>query len=63
MTKCSGSPGDYEAQIGQRPIARYALEHLGVSDKGVTMMRKMMRRDIRAVQQGRGPRRCHAGDG
>ena len=48
-------PGDYEAQIGQRPIARYALEHLGVSDKGVTMMRKMMRRDIRAVQQGEDP--------
>ena len=33
-------PGDYEAQMGQRSIAVHALEHLAVSDRGVTMMRK-----------------------
>ena len=48
-------PGDYEAQIGQRPIARHVLEHLAVEDRGVTMMRKMMRRSVRAVQQGEDP--------
>ena len=48
-------PGDYEAQVGQRPIARHGLEHLGTSDRGVTMMRKGMRRAIRAVEQGREP--------
>ena len=48
-------PGDYEAQIGQRPMARHALEHLGVEDRGVTMMRKGMRRAIKAVQQGEDP--------
>ena len=49
------TPGDYEAQIGQRAIAVHGLEHLGVSDRGVTMMRKGVRRGIRAVQQGQDP--------
>jgi hypothetical protein len=48
-------PGDYEANIGQRTIARHSLEHLAVSDRGVTMMRKGLRRGIRAVQQGGDP--------
>ena len=48
-------PGDYEAQIGQRAIARHGMEHLAVSDRGVTMMRKGIRRAIRAVQQGEEP--------
>ena len=48
-------PGDYEAQIGQRPIARHALEHLGATDRGVNMMRKMIRRGIRAVARGEDP--------
>ena len=48
-------PGDYEAQMGQRSIAVHALEHLAVSDRGVTMMRKGIRRGIRAVQQGQDP--------
>ena len=48
-------PGDYEAQIGQRSMARHALEHLGVEDRGVTMMRKGMRRAIKAVQNGEDP--------
>ena len=48
-------PGDYEAQIGQRSIAVHTLEHLGVSDRGVTMMRKGLRQKIRMVQQGQDP--------
>ena len=48
-------PGDYEAQMGQRSIARHSLEHLGMSDRGVIMMRKGLRRGIRAVQQGQDP--------
>ena len=48
-------PGDYEAQTGQRPIARHSLEHLGVEDRGVTMMRKGIRRAIKAVQEGEDP--------
>ena len=45
-------PGDYEVQMSQRPIAVHALEHLGTTDRGVTMMRKGLRRRVRMVQQG-----------
>ena len=48
-------PGDYEAQIGQRSIAVHGLEHLGVEDRGVTMMRKGIRQRARMVQQGQDP--------
>ena len=48
-------PGDYEAQIGQRSIAVHGLEHLGVEDRGVTMMRKGLRQRVRMVEQGQDP--------
>jgi phenylpropionate dioxygenase-like ring-hydroxylating dioxygenase large terminal subunit len=48
-------PGDYEAQVGQRPIAIHALEHLGTTDRGVIMLRQRIRRGIRAVQAGHAP--------
>ena len=49
------TPGDYEAQVGQRPIARHAMEHLGAGDRGVTMMRTGLRRAIRMVERGQEP--------
>jgi nitrite reductase/ring-hydroxylating ferredoxin subunit len=49
-------PGDYEAQIGQRPIARHALEHLGTTDRGVMMLRKIVREGISAVSRGEDPK-------
>ena len=48
-------PGDYEAQMGQRSIAVHSLEHLGVIDRGVIMMRQGLRKRIRMVQQGQDP--------
>ena len=48
-------PGDYEAQVSQRPIAIHGLEHLGVTDRGVIMFRQQLRRGIRAVQAGGTP--------
>jgi hypothetical protein len=48
-------PGDYEAQVSQRPIAIHALEHIGVTDRGVMMFRNQTRRGIRAVQAGQDP--------
>ncbi|MBI3325510.1 MAG: hypothetical protein HYZ81_02240 [Nitrospinae bacterium] len=48
-------PGDYEAQVGQRPIAIHGLEHLGATDRGVSMFRQQIRRGIRAVKGGRDP--------
>ncbi len=48
-------PGDYEAQIGQGAIAVHAREHLGVSDRGVAMMRRGIREAIEVVAEGRDP--------
>ena len=48
-------PGDYEAQIGQGPIAIHAREHLGTSDRGVAMMRRGLREAIEAVAEDRDP--------
>jgi phenylpropionate dioxygenase-like ring-hydroxylating dioxygenase large terminal subunit len=48
-------PGDYEAQVSQRPIAVHGLEHLGATDRGVIMFRQRLRHGIGAVQDGRTP--------
>jgi phenylpropionate dioxygenase-like ring-hydroxylating dioxygenase large terminal subunit len=48
-------PGDYEAQVSQRPIAVHALEHLGATDRGVIMLRQRLWQGIHAVQGGRTP--------
>jgi hypothetical protein len=48
-------PGDYEAQVSQRPISIHGLEHLGATDRGITMFRRQIRRGIRAVAQGEDP--------
>jgi hypothetical protein len=48
-------PGDYEAQVSQRPVAIHALEHLAATDRGVIMFRQRLRRGIRTVQGGGTP--------
>jgi len=48
-------PGDYEAQVSQRPIAIHGMEHLGTTDRGITMFRKQIRAGIRAVRANRDP--------
>jgi phenylpropionate dioxygenase-like ring-hydroxylating dioxygenase large terminal subunit len=45
-------PWDYDAQVSQRPIAIHALEHLGTSDRGVVMYRRLLRAGIRANAAG-----------
>lgn len=45
-------PGDYDAMVSQRPIALHAKEHLTYCDKGVVMLRKLIRRDIRKLAAG-----------
>ena len=48
-------PGDFEAQVSQRPIAVHGLEHLGATDRGITMFRNQLRRGIRATSKGADP--------
>jgi phenylpropionate dioxygenase-like ring-hydroxylating dioxygenase large terminal subunit len=50
------TPGDYEAQIGQRSIAIHALERLSSTDRGVAMMRRMVAEGIKAVERGEDPK-------
>jgi hypothetical protein len=46
-------PGDYDAQISiHGGVARHGLEHLASTDRGVIMMRNLIRQGIRAVQNG-----------
>jgi phenylpropionate dioxygenase-like ring-hydroxylating dioxygenase large terminal subunit len=56
-------PGDYEAQVSQRPVAIHALEHLGATDRGVIMFRQQLRRGIGAVQAGTDPEGLFRGVG
>ncbi|HEY2993123.1 MAG TPA: aromatic ring-hydroxylating dioxygenase subunit alpha [Methylomirabilota bacterium] len=48
-------PADFDAQSSQRTIAVHALEHLGSTDRGVIMLRKIVRDGIRAVASGGDP--------
>ena len=48
-------PGDFEAQVSQRPVAVHGLEHLGTTDRGITMFRNQVRKGIRAVKEGSDP--------
>jgi phenylpropionate dioxygenase-like ring-hydroxylating dioxygenase large terminal subunit len=57
-------PGDYEVQVSQRPIAVHALENLASSDRGVSMLRRLIRQGIRRLPQENAPRELPlAGDG
>jgi phenylpropionate dioxygenase-like ring-hydroxylating dioxygenase large terminal subunit len=47
-------PGDYDAQVSiHGGVARHGLEHLASTDRGIIMMRTMIRRGIRAVRSGK----------
>ena len=44
-------PGDWDAQVSQRPVAVHALEHLGSTDGGVAMWRRMLRGAVRGERE------------
>jgi hypothetical protein len=49
-------PGDWDAQVSiHGGIARHGLEHLATTDRGIIMMRNMIRRGIRAVGANQDP--------
>ena len=51
-------PGDAEAVEGMGPITVHDEEHLAPSDKGVALMRRRLREQIRAVAAGERPLRA-----
>lgn len=48
-------PGDYEAQKSQGDISLHTEDHLTTTDQGVAMLRRMMAKQIKLVQQGGDP--------
>ncbi|MEQ8345000.1 MAG: Rieske 2Fe-2S domain-containing protein [Sneathiellaceae bacterium] len=48
-------PGDYEAQKSQGDITWHSHEHLALSDRGIAMLRRFMRRQVRIVADGGDP--------
>ena len=49
------TPGDFEAQMGQGAISLHSEEHLATSDRGIVMMRRMLRQQIKVVAEGGDP--------
>lgn len=48
-------PGDYEAMVGQGAIAKHSEEHLAATDRGIVMLRRLLRKQLEAVKEGRDP--------
>jgi hypothetical protein len=48
-------PSDQEAVEGMGPITIHKNEHLAPSDKGIALMRRRLRQEIRKVQKGEAP--------
>ena len=48
-------PNDYEAQVGQGPITLHSEEHLVASDRGISMLRRMLKRQLQELEAGRDP--------
>ena len=48
-------PNDVEAMVSQGVIARHSEEHLVTSDRGLILLRKLLRRQLDAVREGQDP--------
>jgi hypothetical protein len=48
-------PGDYETQVGQGAITLHSSERLSSSDRGVSMVRRLFKEQVRLVAAGNDP--------
>jgi nitrite reductase/ring-hydroxylating ferredoxin subunit len=48
-------PGDYDALVSQGAVANHRSEHLGTTDRGIVMFRRMLGRAMEAVRIGEAP--------
>lgn len=53
------APGDWDAWTSQGAIASHKREHLGFTDQGVVMYRKLLREGMAAVEAGKTPKNLH----
>jgi len=53
------APGDWDAWVSQGPMTLHSREHLGTTDRGVILYRKLVRRGIRVVAEGNAPKGVH----
>ncbi|HZQ61778.1 MAG TPA: aromatic ring-hydroxylating dioxygenase subunit alpha [Casimicrobiaceae bacterium] len=51
------TPGDWEAWCSQGPITSHEREHLATTDRGISLLRRRLRREIENLQKGIEPRR------
>lgn len=49
------APGDWEAQVGQGSITLHSEEHLAASDRGVALVRRLLKRQLKVVAEGGAP--------
>ena len=49
-------PGDYEAQVSQGAITWHSEEHLVRSDRGIVMLRSLLKSQVEAVARGENPK-------
>ena len=49
------APGDWEAQTGQGPITFHSDEHLVTSDRGIVLLRRLLKRQVEAIVSGEDP--------
>jgi nitrite reductase/ring-hydroxylating ferredoxin subunit len=54
-TEHRAMPGDYEAQVGQGAITLHSEEHLAGSDRGIAMLRRLLRRQLCVIAEGGDP--------
>ncbi|MFD5544959.1 aromatic ring-hydroxylating dioxygenase subunit alpha, partial [Streptomyces sp. NPDC127079] len=55
-------PADFEAQGSQGPITQHSEETLATSDKGVVMLRRLLKQMVDDVEAGRTPQNIDSGD-
>jgi hypothetical protein len=48
-------PGDYEAQVSQGPITLHSEEHLVKTDRGIVLLRTLLKKQVDAVARGDDP--------
>jgi nitrite reductase/ring-hydroxylating ferredoxin subunit len=48
-------PGDWEAQTSQGPITFHSDEHLASTDEGIAMLRRLLARQVKIVEEGGDP--------